>query len=113
MDMESNAQGLINMGRVRLCLQASKETRQYYEDLKATLHKDDDTKEISNVLVPNCIYRFGCPEQFGNKCEFFDKFIEWSVKQGYSIKDLSNIQTRYDLYNKWFYEHKKFGDLNA
>ena len=55
MDMEANAQGLINMARVRLCNQASKETREYYESLKTKLHYKDETKEISNVLVPNCI----------------------------------------------------------
>lgn len=108
LDMESNVQGLINMGRVRLCNQASIETRQYYEDLKVTLHNDEDTKEIANVLVPNCIYRFGCPEKFGdNKCKKFKAFLEYANKKGYTIEDLSDLQTRYDVYNEWFYETHK------
>lgn len=110
MDMEANAQAIINMGRVRLCNQASKETREYYESLKLLLHNDSDTKEIADVTVPNCIYRFGCPEKFG-KCNFFEKFIKYAKDNGYTIEDLIDIQTRYDVYNKWFYETK--GDTNA
>ena len=106
MDMEANAQALINMGRVRLCMQASKETRAYYEDLKATLHSDEDTVEISNVLVPNCVYRMSCVESFGIPCKFFENFLKYAEEQGYTLVDLTDIQTRYDVYNKMFYEKK-------
>lgn len=56
MIVDANVQALINVGRVRLCYQASPETQQM-ENLKTALKIHD---EISNVLVPNCIYRNGC-----------------------------------------------------
>ena len=37
MDVEADAQALINVGRVRLCYQASTETREYAEDLKVSI----------------------------------------------------------------------------
>lgn len=97
MDMEANQQALINMARVRLCYQASKETREYFEDLKVTLHNDEDTKEMADVLVPNCIYRCGCSEGF-SKCKFFENFLEDALPY------ITDIQKRYDIYNRRFYE---------
>lgn len=100
MDMEANAQADINMARVRLCNQAHKETREYEEDKKIVYSLDDDTKEIAWAMVPNCIYRFGCPEF--TACGYFNKFISWCSEQGYSLEQLTDIKTRYDLYNKYF-----------
>lgn len=107
MDMEGNAQALINMGRYRLCYQASEETREYMEDLKISI-KDVGQEELSNVLVPNCIYRAGCPEF--NCCGHIAKFIEWAKENNKEINWL-NIQQRYDLYNEYFYylQDKKKG----
>jgi hypothetical protein len=73
---------------------ASPETRKLAEDLKETLRKVEP--ELSDVLVPNCVYRCGCPEN--GKCQFFKNII----------KDLpeiasTDIQKRYDAYNKLFY----------
>jgi hypothetical protein len=56
---DANAQHLIDAWRKRLCQMASRETRMYAEDFKKTLH--DYEPEISDVLVPNCVYRCGCP----------------------------------------------------
>lgn len=100
LDGEMNAQHLVDTSRVRLCYQASKETREFMEDLKDTLHSIPETKEIADVMVPNCIYRNGCPEGF-SPCNFFDKFSEDKTKE-----ELCNIQTRYDLYNNEFYEEE-------
>jgi len=89
----ANAQNLIDTMRKRLCYQASKETRELAEDLKVVIGKTEH--ELANVLVPNCIYRCGCPEF--EPCQFWNKFANrWSREQ------LSNIQMRYDIYNSDF-----------
>lgn len=91
---EANTQALIDTMRKRLCSQASPETRKYAEDFKTVLRGLEP--EISNVFVPNCIYRCGCPEP--NGCNLFRTLC--------SIDDRmksSNIQKRYDAYNAWFY----------
>lgn len=94
---DANVQHLIDTMRKRLCYQASPETREYAEDLKRTIRTIEP--EIADVLVPNCIYRCGCPEM--DQCGFFEKFI---VKAGDA--DLQDIQRRYDCYNEQFYENK-------
>ena len=69
MVVEANAQALINVSRVRLCYQAANETREYMEDLKDSIYIKD--KNLSNVLVPNCVYRGGCSEI--TPCGFYKK----------------------------------------
>jgi len=96
-EAEANAQSLINMAKVRLCYQASKETRELFEDLKVTISKQEF--ELADVLVPNCIYRAGCSEF--TECGFWSKF-----KEKYSSADLLHIETRYKLYNGDFYIRK-------
>lgn len=103
MEMEANAQALINMAKVRLCRQASKETREYMEDLKISI-KDVGQEEISNVMVPSCIFRCGCSEF--EDCGFFKGFRNWIEKNNIEI-DWFDIQSRYDAYNKFFYETKR------
>ena len=100
MDIEANAQALINVSRYRLCKQASKETREYMMDLKVSI-KNSGQEELSNVMVPNCIYRMGCPEF--NMCDNLRKFESWIIDKGYSYSDLLNIEFRYTLYNNFFY----------
>lgn len=99
---DANAQALIDTMRKRLCYQASPETRQYAEDLKAAIHEIEP--EISDVLVPNCIYRCGCPEM--EQCGFFRKFILNS-----NTTNILDIQGRYDAYNEQFYGRRKQVDL--
>ena len=100
MDVEANAQALINVSRYRLCKQASKETREYMMDLKASIKKEGQ-KEISDVMVPNCIYRMGCPEF--KCCGHIQKFYNFAFNKGYCASDMQDIQLRYDLYNDFFY----------
>lgn len=98
---DANSQALIDTFRKRLCYQASTETREYAEDLKVELKKVEP--EISDVLVPNCIYRCGCPEKgIGKKCEWFDK-----LAKKYPDFASTDIQTRYDAYNEFFYGERK------
>ena len=102
-DMEFNAQALINTSRVRLCYQASNETREKWKEIKFGL-KQIGQEELSDCLVPNCIYRCGCPEF--KACGYFDGFKNWAVHHGY---DMNDIRERYDAYNKYFYDQM---DLN-
>ena len=92
---EANTQHLIDTYRKRLCFMASPETREYAEDFKKELHHYEP--EISKVLVPNCIYRCGCPEI--NGCGWFDWFKAVNHDVNYF-----DIQERYDAYNSYFYD---------
>lgn len=103
---EANVQALIDTMRKRLCYRASPETREYAEDLKAVLYNIEP--EISSVLVPNCVYRCGCPEM--QKCGNWDAFVTWcNANCGFSPADMT-IQQRYDLYNAWFSTVKSGGN---
>lgn len=94
----ANMQNLIDAWRKRLCFQAESRTRQYAEDFKTTLHKTHPYE--ADVLVPNCVYRGGCPEMFG--CKFWEEF-----QKGLTREQLTDIQARYDAYNAMFYKRKE------
>lgn len=96
---EANTQHLIDTMRKRLCFQASPETREYAEDLKNAIH--DIEPEVADVLVPNCIYRGGCPE-FGGGCGWYESFIKKHPEA-----NTSNLTRRYDAYNEFFYGIKR------
>ena len=89
----ANAQNLIDTARKRLCFCASTETRQRMEDLKIKI--TDREKELGNVLVPNCVYRAGCPEF--ETCGYWKSF---QIKHG----NILNIDERYACYNSDFEE---------
>ena len=95
---EANVQHLIDTMRKRLCFKSSPETRECAESLKIEIKKTEPF--ISDVLVPNCIYRCGCPEN--NKCTFFDVFINNFPKD----KCIFDIQDRYDVYNTMLKNNK-------
>lgn len=95
---EANAQALIDTMKKRLCRQASIETRHYAEDLKRAIHEHEP--EISDVLVPSCVYRCGCAEP--ENCTWFDRMLE-----KHPLLASTDIQTRYDEYNKIFWEAHK------
>lgn len=100
-DGYANEQNLIDAFRKRLCKMATKEARELAMDFKAALH--EKLPDESNVLVPNCIYRMGCPEF--KCCKHINEFIEWvTYEKNMYVSDLTDIQTRYDLYNEFFYE---------
>lgn len=96
----ANTQNIIDAWRKRLCFQASPETRQLAEDFKMTLH--EIKPEVAYVLVPNCVYRCGCPEFEMCKQRYFEKFVEFVKSQPESL-DIFDIATRYSVYNKLFY----------
>ena len=94
---EANAQNLIDTWRKRLCFQASKETREYAEDFKQALQWVEP--ELAEVLVPNCVYRGGCPEM--KCCGYWTEFLTWCHKNGMSVQHFS-LKNRYALYNRYF-----------
>lgn len=94
MTCEANIQHLIDMSRKRLCHLASPETRRFAEDLKHAVHITEP--EISDVMVPNCIYRGGCPEP--NGCRWYE-----TITTLYPDLASTDIQKRYDTYNMLFH----------
>ena len=58
-----NAQSLIDMAKLRLCFQASKETRETFGKIKQEIAKIDP--DLAKMMVPKCVYRNGlCGEPF-------------------------------------------------
>ena len=94
-----NTQHCIDTARKRLCRMAAPETRGYMEDYKIELRKYEP--QISDGMVPNCIYRCGCPES--NGCGWYEHMVA-----KYPNLASTNIQSRYDAYNALFY--KENGD---
>ena len=92
---EANCQHLIDTMRKRLCRQASDETRNYAEDLKEAIHAVQP--ELADVLVPNCVYRCGCPEM--HPCGWYVRMCNSTDGEIASM----NIRERYAKYNEWFY----------
>ena len=99
---EMNAQNAIDTARKRLCFQSDKETREYMEDFKINLNLYE--QELSDVLVPNCIYRCGCPEF--EECGYWSNFIK-----KHKECDLLNIENRYICYNRDFYKRISKEDI--
>lgn len=91
---EANVQHLIDTARKRLCRLASRETRKYMEDLKTSIRAVEP--EISDVMVPNCIYRCGCPEP--QCCGWYESACKRDPRLA-----STNIQERYDAYNQMFH----------
>lgn len=97
----ANMQNCIDAWRKRLCRQATNEARELAEDFKRKLcetHPDE-----SNVLVPHCIYRMGCPEF--HPCGYFQAFYIWAAKHYPDATWMTDIQKRYDVYNEYFYRN--------
>ena len=94
-DGYANMQSLIDSFRKRLCFKATPEAKGLAEDFKLTLHLMYPSE--ADVLVPNCIYRGGCPEF--TSCGFYKRFLEFCEE--YTV-DLSDLQARYDAYNDMF-----------
>ena len=60
LQMNCNAQAMINISRKRLCNQASKETREIWKMVIEKLKKID--RPLADCCVKECIYRNICPE---------------------------------------------------
>jgi hypothetical protein len=100
-DGYANMQNCIDGWRKRLCIGCvTEEARGLAEDFKTELHKTHPIE--SNVLVPNCVYRAGCPEF--KCCGEWGRFIKYCKDNNLKI---DTIQQRYDAYNQMFYEERK------
>ena len=61
MDFSANAQALISISRKRLCkMHPSPDTREAWTKVKSAVELVD--KQMSEAMVPECIYRGFCPE---------------------------------------------------
>lgn len=96
---EANTQHLIDTMRKRMCFLASVETRLYAEDLKDTITEEVD-EYIGWSLVPNCVYRGGCPEMQG--CGYYANLCAKDPAIG--SRDLVK---RYDAYNRAYKEMRE------
>lgn len=94
-DGVANVQSLIDTARKRLCHLADPDTRKLMEDLKYAIKELEP--EIADVLVPNCVYRCGCPEM--KSCGYYTALCDT-----YSNIKSTDIQKRYDAFNDVFYE---------
>lgn len=93
-DIEKNRQILIDMARGQLCRQQEKDIVMHAERLKIALHLVEP--ELSDQMVPECVYRCGCPYEDG--CGWFDKIAEKHPEITSTC-----IRTRYAAYNEAFY----------
>ena len=98
---DANCKHLIDTMRKRLCGQADPQARAYAEDLKITLR--DVQPELSDVLVPNCVYRGGCPEM--KCCGMWNEILNYGSNEWFiPLPQVLPIKSRYKLYNEWFYD---------
>lgn len=97
-----NPHALILMMRKRLCNCAEMRTRYTALLLKKELMESSEPllQAIGEVCVPNCVYRFGCPEPW-SKCTFFA-----------CVKDSNDIKDRYDNYNNFILDLMKHMEVN-
>lgn len=97
-----NCQALIDFSRKRLCSRAWKETRRAAEGLKESLMGSGDEfyEALGKAMVPNCVYRNGCPE--GKKCcGYFEKLVEGVPED--ELFSFFDINERYGVYNRDFF----------
>ena len=104
-DGYANAQNTIDSWRKRLCYQATPEARNLAEEFKLELHKIEP--EWADVLVPNCIYRCGCPEFSMCQAKLWVNFLKWCNENN---KNINSIRSRYDAYNEYFLIIKQKGN---
>ena len=103
-DGYANMQSLIDAWRKRLCCMATPEARELAEDFKYELGKMYENEAL--VLVPNCVYRCGCPEF--KSCGFFERFCEFVILEyDGDTSVLFDIEKRYELYRDWFLASKR------
>ena len=101
-DGYANMQNLIDTMRKRLCFMAAPETRELCEDFKLSLAETHPLE--ASVLVPNCVYRCGCPEF--KTCGYWQNFWNYVIKE-HPYANIFDIQSRYDIYNEYFMKGKE------
>ena len=76
----ANAESLINISRKRLCRQASKETRELWEEVVRQITLVEP--ELGSILVPDCVYRNElCTEfkpcKWNKSKEFTERYVKY------------------------------------
>lgn len=85
MELEANAQALINMSRKRLCTQASPETREVMQKMRDKVSERD--KFLADIMVKECVYRGFCPEMVSCNYDRTKKFEEEVENYRGTIRD--------------------------
>lgn len=98
-DGYANMQNLIDAWRKRMCYMAHPEARALAFDFRETLSESHPLE--ASMLVPNCIYRCGCPEF--KTCGHFQTFENWVCKE-YPGANIFDITLRYYLYTEFLYD---------
>lgn len=95
--MDWNAEAFREMMRQRLCFRTEANTNKWVNLVLNTMYESDDPvlNAVAFVAVPNCIYRYGCPEK--NCCGYFAKFVEGTKD---TLTDAGNLRARYLAYHK-------------
>lgn len=73
MELEANLMAIINMSRKRLCNGASPETQEAWQKFLSALN--GYMPEISDICVPECIYRGFCPEIYSCGWDKQDSYV--------------------------------------
>ncbi len=102
-EINYNAQSLIDVARKRLCYKASPETRMQMEELKEKIRETQP--ELAKCMVPNCIYRCGCPEF--ESCGYFKAYVQWA---GTNKDDILTVLDRYNSYDDWIRRPTRLGE---
>ena len=89
MMISTNAQGIINVSRKRLCSCASPETREAWKAMLAEIEKVDPV--LVSKCVPECVYRGFCPEfdrccGYCNTDKYQKQLAEYRSIEQYSAK---------------------------
>lgn len=93
MEMEATIEALMNISERRLCMQADKTTRSYWEDLLEKIKEYDE--DIYWACVPQCVAHGGCIEPFSD-CKYFEIFAKELTKE-----ELIDVKKRYEKYNEY------------
>lgn len=83
--MDFNVEAFLAMAKQRLCYKTEKNTRIWMENVVEYMRKSDNPvlNAIAFCSVPQCVYRFGCPEL--KSCGYFDKrYIHGDIKNRYA-----------------------------
>lgn len=82
--MVINAEAMINISKKRLCYQASKETRELWEEVINQVRLVEP--ELASVCVKDCVYRGGCfefkPCGYSNGIKFMEEMVDYCGLRG-------------------------------
>lgn len=92
-----NAEAFREMMRQRLCFRTEANTNRWVNEVLMNLLRSENPvlEAVCFAAVPNCVYRYGCPEK--NGCGYFSRLIEENKE---IINAADTIKKRYFLYHK-------------